>query len=136
MLRSPPPQEDVETYYLAQGLLIQGFTPNYWLGLSTTSAQWPDFRWLSTSVPPPTYNTYEHWAHSEAINEPNNLDGADYCAVANSSLMESNAWGWADWNCTAQLPYICRVDGEQLCCLCSAALISSATGCAACHVRH
>jgi hypothetical protein len=106
-----PAQEDVETYYLAQGLLIPGFTPNYWLGLSTTSAQWPDFRWLSTSVPPTMYDTYEHWAHSDTINEPNNLGGADFCGVANSSLMERNAWGWADWNCSAQLPYICRVDG-------------------------
>jgi hypothetical protein len=91
---------------------MQTFTPSYWIGLNTTAGKWPNFRWLSGSVPPPSYYSYEHWGRGDSYNEPNNLAGNEYCVVANSSEMSSNAWGWSDWNCSALMPYLCRLDGE------------------------
>ena len=82
------------------------------MGLNTTAREWPDFRWLSASVPPPVLATYEHWGRGDGFNEPNNLGGSEYCGAANATLIAQDVWGWSDWNCNMTLPYMCRLDGE------------------------
>ena len=107
-------QTEVETYYITNGLFYPSFMPAYWLGLKVEPAAWPRFQWISNSIPVPGPQTYEHWGLSESYREPDNRGGNEYCGVANYSQAYSNAWGWADSNCTMTLPFICRQDGGCL----------------------
>ena len=101
-------QQEVETYFISQGLLLPGDTPSYWIGLVSDQASWPAFSWRSRLVPSPGPTTYSHWPPT--VREPNNAAGDEFCAVANTTLYHSGAWGWSDASCSLALPFICRQD--------------------------
>ncbi len=97
------------------GYLVPPFHGSYWMGLNTTSYEWPQFYWLDRS-PAPGLDTYRHWgslSQGEAVSvpEPNNMYPPEYCGVANYSMAgDDKIWSWADTNCTpAAYPYICKV---------------------------
>jgi hypothetical protein len=79
----------VESYFISQGLLLPGYSQSYWLGLVADSNTWPNFGWLSRSIPAPNPDTYSGWGASPA--KPNNATGADLCAAANSSYTTDGA---------------------------------------------
>ncbi len=105
-------QQEVEQYFVSSGVFYPTFTPAYWMGLRSSKMMWPTFEYLSYSVPAPDQDNYEHWAASDNWREPDNRAGGEYCGAANYTEIFSDAWGWADFNCTAAMPYICRQDGE------------------------
>lgn len=105
-------QQDVEGYFQQQGYLMSGFTPSYWIGLTADANTWPNFRWLSSSVPAPAYHTYEHWGRTQDNSEPNNAVGNEYCGAASFPLLHKGAWGWSDSICISKMPFICRLDGR------------------------
>jgi hypothetical protein len=107
-------QVQVETYFQMQGYLLPSFTPSYWIGLNATANTWPNFRWLSYSIPAPAFSSYEHWGRTQENSEPNNAAGNEYCGAASSALAYQSAWGWSDNVCTTHMPFICRTDGGPL----------------------
>jgi hypothetical protein len=104
-------QQEVEQYFVNAGVFFPTFTPAYWMGLRSSKITWPTFEYMSYSVPAPDGDNYEHWGVSDLWREPDNRAGAEFCGAANYTEIFSEAWGWADNNCTMPLPYICRVDG-------------------------
>jgi hypothetical protein len=107
-------QQEVEGFYQQQGYLLSGFTPSYWIGLTANANTWPNFRWLSSSIPAPAYHTFEHWGRTQDNSEPNNAVGNEFCGTASFPLIHKGVWGWADSICTSNMPFICRLDGEWL----------------------
>ncbi len=43
------------------------------------------------------------------VTEPDNLTGAEFCAVANASEIKSGLWGWADTACSDRHAFLCEV---------------------------
>jgi hypothetical protein len=44
------------------------------------------------------------------VAQPNEaLSPPALCVAANNSLSYSGGWGWANWQCSEQLPYVCKV---------------------------
>jgi hypothetical protein len=98
----------VEQYFMDMGDLLPTFAPSYWLGLVSSPAAWPVFRWLDGS-PTPTDNTYQHWGLElpSEVFEPN---ANASCAVGNysQSADSPSAFGWSDAACGLRLPFMCR----------------------------
>lgn len=71
-------------------------------------------RWLD-SAPAPSSATYVHWGISMpgGVKEPNNASPRrdENCGAANNSLSfdSPSAWGWADNQCNASLPFMCKM---------------------------
>jgi hypothetical protein len=105
-------QTEVESYFITAGLFYPAYMPTYWVGLRSSASTWPRFQWASSNIPPPSPLTYEHWGLSESVREPDNLAGNEYCGAANYTQVYSNAWGWADFNCSVAMPFVCRQDGR------------------------
>jgi hypothetical protein len=102
------------------GYLVPPYHGNYWLGLNTTSYEWPQFYWLDHSPPlgPLTYNNWGTLALADGagfLPEPNNVYPPEYCVTANYSMMSGEGtWGWQDTNCTiGQFPFICKMTRER-----------------------
>jgi hypothetical protein len=105
---------EVESYFITSGLFYPTFMPAYWIGLKSSAASWPRFQWASSSIAAPGPMSYDHWGLGDSWQEPDNRGGGEYCGAANYTQAYSNAWGWADENCSVALPYICRQDGGCL----------------------
>lgn len=102
------------------GYLVPPYHSNYWLGLNTTSYEWPQFYWLDHSPPlgPLTYKNWGTLALADGagfVPEPNNVYPPEYCVTANYSMMSGEGtWGWQDSNCTiGQFPFICKMTRER-----------------------
>jgi hypothetical protein len=71
---------------------------------------------VDNRTPGPSNSTayYSHWGKFNPGNkaEPNNLIvPPEFCGGANASEAFGSpaTWGWADWNCTARFPILCKV---------------------------
>ena len=95
----------MEAYFISQGLLMPRRSPTYWLGLTSDKSLFPEFNWVSRSIPPPGPKSYSNWPPN--LPEPDNFE---MCAVANSSLYRDGSWGWSDASCELAMPFICRQD--------------------------
>jgi hypothetical protein len=104
-------QSEVEQYFLKLGTLYPTFNRMYWLGLRTNASAWPVFDWLDRVFPTPDELEYTHWGLGRSIQEPDNVGGQELCAGSDATLGYDGAWGWADYNCTALWPFICRLQG-------------------------
>jgi hypothetical protein len=100
----------VEAYYSGLGVLLPTYYRLYWLGLRTNRTSWPDFDWFQRLNPAPDTFHYEHWGTAGA-RQPDNAAGIEFCAAADAAAAFDGAWGWNDYNCTAMLPFACRLDG-------------------------
>ena len=98
-------------YFITRGVFYPTFTPAYWIGLRSNKTAWPRFDWMSYAVPPPDADNYEHWGVGDLWREPDNRLGGEFCGAANYTEIYTDAWGWADYNCTTPLPFMCRQDG-------------------------
>ena len=107
----------VEAYFVQKGLLLPLFHKTYWIGYSSDNAKWPLFKPADATVLPLTSpRAYNHFGLMRftntsipALAEPNNLSGAEYCAVANFSQTYVGAWGWSDIGCGGQHTVMCMV---------------------------
>lgn len=104
-------QSEVEQYFLKLGTLYPTFNRMYWLGLRTNASAWPVFDWLHRVFPTPDEREYTHWGVGRGVREPNNIGGQELCAGSDATLGYDGAWGWADFNCSALWPFICRLQG-------------------------
>ena len=63
-------QREVEQYFVTQGYLYPTYHFTYWMGLSTTSVNWPSFKWLDAQSRPPLtagsslIKPYTHWVRA------------------------------------------------------------------------
>ena len=121
-------QGEVEQYFLVLGTLYPTFYRMYWLGLRTNASAWPDFEWLMRTFPMPDGLAYTHWATRKGGREPNNAVGVEYCAGADATAAYDGAWGWADFNCSATWPFMCRLQGG----LHSSSMVAAACTCSTC----
>ena len=108
-------QAELEGWAVGSGFLLPDFHRFYWLGLNTSGSEaWPDFRWIDHSAGPGN-SSYEHWGRYLPQQEPEpnfNIDAPpETCAGANYSQAYFNpaAWGWADQNCAARFPFMCKM---------------------------
>jgi hypothetical protein len=120
---------------LLQGLFLPSFHKDYWMGLKgsladgivevngTSSRTWA---WIDgVTGPPGQGKNYVHWGSWVAKKvvvslEPNNWALNESCAVANASLIYSNAYGWSDVGCDGNRTSICKTMREwALCYTCS-----------------
>jgi hypothetical protein len=71
--------------------------------------EWPNFRWADLS--PLLASDYQGWGFfmPQNIKEPNNLMPPELCAGANYTEYLNSTWGWADTDCQAAHPYMCKV---------------------------
>jgi hypothetical protein len=92
-------QQEVEGFFIKQGVLIPAYHQWYWLGIE--AAQWPKFTSLDKSIPSPSRLTYQHWADGQ----PNTNQS---CGAASMALSYGNAWGWMDADCSWTGPVICK----------------------------
>jgi hypothetical protein len=117
--KSVTEQQEVEGYYLRQGYLLPTYHDNYWMGLNTSSSNWPRFNWTERTIRSPGSGAYQHWGRPEGgVPEPNN-NRVGLCAVCNASLSYTNAWGWADTMCNMTNAFICRMQRKSSRCWCS-----------------
>jgi hypothetical protein len=113
------PIANVLARYSPAGYLLPPYHGNYWIGLNTSSYDWPGFTWLDR-LPGLDMDTYSHWGSlalgdgSSKVPEPNNQYPPEYCVAANYSMADTDKiWSWADTNCTAGVfPYICKITRE------------------------
>jgi hypothetical protein len=103
-------QSQVEGYYSGLGVLLSTYYRLYWLGLRTNRTSWPDFDWYQRLNPAPSSFNYEHWGILGG-QQPDNAAGNEYCVAADAAAAFDGAWGWNDYNCSAILPFVCRLDG-------------------------
>jgi hypothetical protein len=87
----------------AGGYLLPSFHKAYWMGINALN--WPDWRWLDPTAGSFGNAVYKHWGNQE----PNNDPPLQLCGAGNHSLSYGNAWGWADANCGAKLPFVCKM---------------------------
>jgi hypothetical protein len=63
-------QREVEQYFITGGYLYPTYHFAYWMGLSTSSVNWPSFKWLDAQSRPPLsrgsslVKPYTHWVGS------------------------------------------------------------------------
>lgn len=112
----------MEQYWVSKGLLLSNFHKHYWLGYNSDSQAWPLFKPVDASILPlDDPNSYDHWgilrfsnASVSAMPEPNNVNGGEYCSVANNSQTYVGAWGWSDTSCGGQYVVMCMVQSKWL----------------------
>jgi hypothetical protein len=111
-----PAAAQVETYYTNSGFMLPNFHRFYWMGLVSSSGTWPRFTWVDNRTPGPSNSSiyYNHWGRFKPSKEyePNNLiTPPELCGGANASEAYGSpaTWGWADWNCTARFPIMCKM---------------------------
>jgi hypothetical protein len=119
-------QVETETYFLKPNMLNPIYYWRYWMGLNTTNWNPNTFFWQDGFTPGPVksqghytnWGTYrDFWNPDLTTQEPDNMFPPELCgtadyremrSVGNVSGVESQAFGWADNNCTANWPYICK----------------------------
>jgi hypothetical protein len=112
---------------LLQGLFLPSFHKDYWMGLKgvladgivevngTSNRTWA---WIDgVTGPPGQGKNYVHWGSwvtkkVVVSREPNNWATNEGCAVANASLIYSNAYGWSDVGCDGNRTSICKTMRE------------------------
>ena len=106
----------MELFYLEKGLLIPNFHKSYWMGLTSSPADPTFFTWIDGTPTPGIDRRYQHWGklrmsdrNAPRVPEPNNMEGDEYCAVSNSSMVFGPSWGWADTSCNGSYPAICKI---------------------------
>lgn len=71
------------------------------------------FSWLDRTSP--QSNAYSNWGTymegSTAQPEPNNRPAPQDCGVGNLSQVVVGVYGWADADCSLQLPFVCEING-------------------------
>lgn len=108
-------QKAVEQVYVDAGVLIPTFHKSYWIGLNTTAAMWRN-RWTWVDSSPYELNvTYQNWGLYQpgGMQEPNNITGSEFCAVANASQPARSAWGWSDTKCDNKYIFMCYYPREH-----------------------
>lgn len=64
-------QRYVEGYLAKQGLLLPHYHRHYWMGLSSSAADYPVFSWLDANAPALTGGSaYLHWGYYVAPGGP------------------------------------------------------------------
>ncbi len=110
-----PLQVEAEQYFVGQRIIHPVHYPRYWIGLNSSAAAWPKFRWIDGWSPGPAdYDpAHTNWGTDSAGRaEPNNAT-AGFCAVADyleAKNVTSNVtfgWGWNDQDCSLQRPSLC-----------------------------
>ncbi len=76
--------------------------------------EWPNFRWADLS--PLLASDYQGWGFfmPQNIKEPNNLMPPELCAGSNYTEFLNGTWGWADTDCQAPYPFMCKVTRASL----------------------
>jgi hypothetical protein len=121
-------QVETETYFLKPNMLNPIYYYRYWIGLAskTPSTNALSFTWQDGYTPGPVKSKgdYANWGlYKDFWNpgitsmEPDNRFNPELCGVAdyremqvagNVSGVPAEAFGWADNNCTANWPFICK----------------------------
>jgi hypothetical protein len=96
-------QSDVEMAFVTGGYLLPSFHKAYWMGFSATS--WPEWKWVDPTAGRFSNAAYKHWGMEQPDNDP----PMQLCGAGNYSLQHGGAWGWADANCGAKLPFLCKM---------------------------
>jgi hypothetical protein len=109
-------QQRVESYYVSAGFLLPTFHKVYWIGLNSSLGTYPNFTWVDNRTPGPSNSSkyYSHWGRFKPSKEyePNNLiTPPELCGCANvtEAFGSPPTWGWADWNCSAKFPVMCKM---------------------------
>jgi hypothetical protein len=107
-------QVEVESSFIAAGVLDPQAYRSYWLGMwipSQLVSSWPNFKPVVRSP----NNSYTHWGTLQpgARKEPNGLTGPELCVVANYSQAFGGAWGWSDAPCALKTTSICKIRGYR-----------------------
>ena len=107
-------QAEVESSFIAAGVLDPQAYRSYWLGMwipSQLVSSWPNFKPVVRSP----NNSYTHWGTLQpgARKEPNGLTGPELCVVANYSQAFGGAWGWSDAPCALKTTSICKIRGYR-----------------------
>jgi hypothetical protein len=96
---------------MKMGHLFPTFNPFYWIGLRTQG--WPEFMFIDRAE---LLEGYAHWGTvPNGPNEPNNINGTEFCAGANFTEFFDGAWGWSDELCTLKAPFVCKIRRRQCC---------------------
>jgi hypothetical protein len=121
----PADQVETETYFLKPTMLNPIYYWRYWIGLSTPSWNPNTFAWQDGFTPGPSrlkgdylnWGTYvDFWNPAITAVEPDNQFNPELCGTADYREMKTvivgnstaQAFGWADNNCTASWPYVCK----------------------------
>lgn len=104
-------QYDVEQFYIKKGLLFPTYHKSYWFGLYTNANGWKTSWKFTDNTPFNYFNSYTNWGVSspEGLTSPNNMTGSEFCMAANASEVQNSRWGWEDYNCLVQMPFICEI---------------------------
>lgn len=115
-------QQEVEEFFIEQGVLLPTFHKRYWLGLEIAEGDnnrlWPWFLWLDGSPDPSTpsnpSSNYAVWGRmylsdGRIRDEPNNLVRPEFCCVANYTQSQDGVWAWSDQNCDEEYIFICKI---------------------------
>ena len=75
------------------------------------------FVWFDRTTP--ESNQYLNWGTyvegNLAYQEPNNRPAPQDCGVGNLSQAIGGLYGWADADCSMQLPFLCEINGTPGC---------------------
>jgi hypothetical protein len=113
--RSLALQQEVEKYYIEQGLLFPFWHRYYWMGLQSNRKSYPKFSWSDPLTPSlETSGAYKHWGLYMPGNfyEPYAANPPEYCAGGNFTQIYQAAAGWADTSCDDIHIYICQIRRE------------------------
>jgi hypothetical protein len=103
-----PPYLSPLQHFTKSGYLFPTFNSFYWIGLRTQA--WPDFMFIDRAE---AMEGYMHWGTiPNGPNEPNNINGSEFCAGANYTEYHGGAWGWSDELCTLRAPFMCKIRRE------------------------
>jgi hypothetical protein len=122
----PADQVETETYFLNPTMLNPIYYYRYYFGLrAATPGSANNFLWTDGYTPGPNrikgdytnWGTYvDFWNPAITAMEPDNRFNPETCGTADYREMtnvvvnnaSAKAFGWADNNCTAQWPFICK----------------------------
>jgi hypothetical protein len=98
-------QAEVERFFSNMTYFVPAWHQSYWIGLRQAPSG-GDFYWVDPRAVA-AGNSYMHWGLDQPdFSSP--VDGS--CAAANSSYPTSDrAYMWSDANCTAALPFLCKI---------------------------
>jgi hypothetical protein len=119
MARPPCLCAQVEQFYIKSGLMFPSYHKSYFFGLYTSAAGWKT-SWKFTDNSFFSYaSSYTNWgvASPQGTTAPNNITGQEFCMAANASEAQNGKWGWEDYDCFVQMPFMCEIPRES-CCQC------------------
>ncbi len=107
-------QQDVEQFYIKAGLLFPSYHKSYWFGLYTNAAGWKNSWKYTDNTQYVSGSSYANWgvAIPQGLTAPNNITGQEFCVAANASEAQNSRWGWEDYECTAEMPFLCEIPRE------------------------